>query len=119
MNMTPQPEANSHGNPKTKLKKLETPYNSSLEMCVSASTYTSTYRYRYTVSRVYLRYTGSRGSLSAAPAATRTPCAFRASQITPKTLQDYVAWKLNFLYVINMKQPDLSAVASGPPLVVA
>jgi hypothetical protein len=25
MNMTPQPEANSHGNPKTKLKKLETP----------------------------------------------------------------------------------------------
>ena len=54
----------------------------------------STYRYRYTV-----RYTGSRGSLSA-PAATRTPCAFRASQ-NAAGLRRVRFGKLNFLYVIN------------------
>jgi hypothetical protein len=76
MNMTPQPEANSHGNPKTKLKKLP---RLDVRECVYVH---STYRTTGTDTR-----SDTRGH--AALSVPRPPHGLRGP---PKTLPDYVAF---------------------------
>jgi hypothetical protein len=103
MNMTPQPEANSHGNPKTKLKKLETP---SPRCCVSASTTTYTLRTGTdTRSDIHgvTRLSQCPGRHTDSVCISGLPCSQNAAG-----LRRVRFGILNFLYVINVHE-------RGPP----